>query len=172
MRILCIEDNEDTRELLTTMLGLSDLEAVAVPAAAEALRLMEGEQFSLYIIDGQLPDVGGLSFCEEIRRVDKTTPVVFFTGKALEADREAALLAGANAYVVKPDADGQPACAQAGVVPTPQTVDKTTKPKARAKKSDGKLRRGIQTPSEYQLQTGACRRNHYCVRGNAPYQGK
>ena len=103
-RILCVEDDEDTRELLTTLLGFSDLKAVAVRTAAEALRLMEGERFSLYVIDGQLPDAGGFSFCEQIRRVDKTTPVVFFTGKALEADREAGLLAGANAYVVKPDA--------------------------------------------------------------------
>jgi CheY-like chemotaxis protein len=102
-RILCVEDDEDTRELLITLLGFSDLKAVAVRTAAEALRLMEAERFSLYVIDGQLPDAGGLSFCEQIRRVDKTTPVVFFTGKALEADREAGLLAGANAYVVKPD---------------------------------------------------------------------
>lgn len=56
-----------------------------------------GERFSLYVIDGQLPDAGGLSFCEEIRRVDKTTPVVFFTGKAFEADREVGTLTGASA---------------------------------------------------------------------------
>jgi DNA-binding response OmpR family regulator len=103
MRILCIDDSKDTCELLTTMLGFADLEAVAVPTAAEALRLMESETFSLYVIDGQMPDVGGLTFCEEIRRVDKTTPIVFFTGKSFEADREAGMLAGANAYIVKPD---------------------------------------------------------------------
>ena len=102
-RILCVEDDEDTRELLTTLLGYYDLESVAVATAAEALRLMEGERFSLYVIDGQLPDLGGLSFCEQIRRVDKATPVVFFTGKASESDREAGMLAGANAYLVKPD---------------------------------------------------------------------
>ena len=64
---------------------------------------MEGERFSLHVIDGQLPDVGGLTLCEEIRRADKDTPVVFFSGKAYEEDREAGLRAGANAYVVKPD---------------------------------------------------------------------
>ena len=103
-RILCVEDDEDTRQLLTIMLGFSDLEAVAVPTAAEALGLMEVERFSLYVIDEQLPDAGGFSFCEDIRRVDKATPIVFFTGKAFESDREAGMSAGANAYVVKPDA--------------------------------------------------------------------
>lgn len=103
MRILCVEDNQDTCELLTTMLGIADLEAVSVPDAASALELMKREQFSLYIIDGQMPNVGGLTFCEEIRSVDKTTPIVFFTGKGFEADRAAGMLAGANAYIVKPD---------------------------------------------------------------------
>jgi DNA-binding response OmpR family regulator len=103
MRILCVEDNKDTCELLTALLGIADLEAVAVPDAASALELIAREQFSLYIIDGQMPNVGGFSFCEEIRRVDKITPIVFFTGKGFEADREAGMLAGANAYIVKPD---------------------------------------------------------------------
>lgn len=102
-RILCVEDDADTRQLLTIMLRLSGLESIAVSTAAEALGLMEEERFSLYVIDGQLPGIGGLSFCEEIRRVDKITPVVFFTGNAFEADREAGMLAGANAYVVKPE---------------------------------------------------------------------
>jgi len=105
MRILCIDDNKDTCEMLTAMLGFADLEAVAVHTAAEALRLIESEKFSLYVIDGQLPNVGGFTFCEEIRRVDKSTPIVFFTGKADEADVEAGMLAGANAYVVKPKVD-------------------------------------------------------------------
>ena len=87
------------------MLGLSDIEAVAVPTMAEAVRLIGAERFDLYIIDGRLPDSDGAALCAEIRRADKATPVVFFTGKAHEADREAALLAGANAYVVKPDTD-------------------------------------------------------------------
>jgi len=104
-RILCAEDDKDTRELLTTMLGCAGLGAVAVPTAAEALRLMESERFGLYVIDGELPGVGGLSFCEQIRRADKVTPVVFFTGRAYEEDREAGLRAGADAYVVKPDTD-------------------------------------------------------------------
>ena len=103
MRILCVEDNEDTCELLTAMLGLSDIEAVAAPTMAEAVRLIGAGRFDLYVVDGRLPDSDGAALCVEIRRADEATPVVFFTGRAHEADREAALLAGADAYVVKPD---------------------------------------------------------------------
>jgi DNA-binding response OmpR family regulator len=90
--------------MLQYVSGVNCLACAGVARAAEALRLMENEKFSLYVIDGQMPNVGGFTFCEEIRRVDKVTPIVFFTGKGFEADREAGMLAGANAYIVKPDA--------------------------------------------------------------------
>ena len=102
-RILCVDDDESTCELLTTMLGLSDLEAVGVSDVNEALRLMETEQFSLYVLDGQLPGVSGLALCQQIRAIDKDTPIVIFSGAAYQTDIDAGLLAGANAYVVKPD---------------------------------------------------------------------
>ena len=58
---------------------------------------------SHYIIDGQLPGVSGLGLCEEIRRRDKKTPVIIFSGHGYASDREAGMLAGANVYLLKPD---------------------------------------------------------------------
>jgi CheY-like chemotaxis protein len=37
--------------------------------ARSAVRLMAGEQFRLYIVDGQLPGVSGLTLCQQIRQV-------------------------------------------------------------------------------------------------------
>lgn len=102
-RILCVEDDADTRALLKTMLGLSDFEAVVAPDVGPALRLMERERFSLYVLDGGLPGVSGLSLCEQIRAADARTPIVIFSGHAYASDIEAGMLAGANAYLVKPD---------------------------------------------------------------------
>ena len=103
MRILCVEDDRDTCELLTALLGYSGLEAICVPHVEAALRLMAREQFQLYIIDGQLPDISGLTLCEQIRAKDRHTPVLIFSGRAHEADRRAGMLAGANDYIVKPN---------------------------------------------------------------------
>ena len=103
MRILCVDDDEDTRNLLEHLLGYADMAAVAVPDTAAALGLIAREQFSLYIIDSQLPGVSGLGLCEQIRRRDQQTPVIIFSGHAYPADRAAGLRAGANAYLVKPD---------------------------------------------------------------------
>ena len=60
-RVLCVEDDEDTRHMLKTMLGFSDLEAIVAPDADAALQLMDSEQFRLYVLDGGLQGVKGLS---------------------------------------------------------------------------------------------------------------
>ena len=103
LRILCVEDDPDTCELLTAMLGHHGLEAVCVPEVTAALSLMGKEKFRLYVLDGQLPGVSGLSLCQEIRAADQRTPVVIFSGHGRESDREAGMRAGANAYILKPD---------------------------------------------------------------------
>jgi DNA-binding response OmpR family regulator len=89
--------------MLKTRLGLSDIEAVVASDMGAALGLMERARFSLYVLDGGLRDGNGLSLCEQIRASDARTPIVIFSGHGLASDIEAGILAGANAYLVKPD---------------------------------------------------------------------
>ena len=89
--------------MLKFKLGLSDFETVTVPDMEAALRLMERERFGLYVLDGGLRGVKGQSLCERIRASDARTPIVIFSGHASASDIEAGMLAGANAYLVKPD---------------------------------------------------------------------
>ena len=102
-RVLCVEDDADTRVMLKMTLGFSDFEAVVASDTDAALRLMERERFSLYVLDGGLRGVNGLSLCQQIRAADTRTPIVIFSGHASASDIEAGMLAGANAYLVKPD---------------------------------------------------------------------
>ena len=103
MRILCVDDNEDTRILLEKLLGFSDLEAITVKDTTAALLLIAKERFSLYIIDSQLPGISGLGLCEEIRKHDKETPIIIFSGHGYGLNQAAGILAGANVYIVKPN---------------------------------------------------------------------
>lgn len=103
LRILCVEDDADICELLTTTLGFNSFEAVCVSEVAAAHALMEKEKFRLYILDGQLPGASGLTLCQEIRAVDKVTPIVIFSGHGKASDRAAGLRAGADVYILKPD---------------------------------------------------------------------
>ena len=102
-RVLCVEDDADTRDMLKAKLSLSDFDAVFAPDIEAALRLMERERFCLYVLDGGLRGIKGPSLCEQIRASDARTPILIFSGHAYASDIEAGMLAGANAYLVKPD---------------------------------------------------------------------
>jgi len=105
-RVLCVDDNEDSRVMLITLLRLSLIEAKAVGTATQALSLMKTEKFDLYLLDARLPDLDGFELCRRMRTFDPDTPILFFSGAAYEADKKRAIQAGANAYVIKPDIAG------------------------------------------------------------------
>lgn len=102
-RILCLEDNEDTCIILETMLGRQAFDVISAHDAEEALRLVEKEEFSLYVVDLHLPAMSGLEFCRKVRWAGDQTPILIYTAAAFEADRAEGLRAGANAYLVKPN---------------------------------------------------------------------
>jgi len=105
-RVLCVDDDEDSRVMLVTLLKLALIEAKAVGTAAQALSLIETERFDLYLLDAWLPGLDGFELCRRMRACDSHTPILFFSGAAHEADRKRGIEAGADAYLVKPDVEG------------------------------------------------------------------
>jgi len=105
-RVLCVDDDEDSREMLTQLLKLALIEAKTVGTAVQALSSMETERFDLYVIDAWLPKIDGFELCRRMRAVDQHTPILFFSGAAYETDKKRGIQAGANAYVVKPNVNG------------------------------------------------------------------
>ena len=102
-RILCVDDDDDTRWMLSIMLGQAGYEVKSASGVAEALKLVRTECFDLYLLDRTFADGTGLELCRRIREFDTQTPVVFFSGLALESDRQLGLEAGAQVHLVKPD---------------------------------------------------------------------
>ena len=105
-RVLCVDDDEDSREMLSALLKFSQIETTAVATAAQAMSSIEGERFDLYLLDAWLPDLSGFDLCRQIRNLDPQTPILFFSGAAYEADKKRGIDAGANGYVIKPDIAG------------------------------------------------------------------
>ena len=105
-RVLCVEDDEDSREMLSMVLKFRRIDTKAVGTAAQALSLIQTERFDLYLLDTRLPDLDGFELCRRMREFDPCTPILFFSGAGLEADKKRAIDAGANAYVTKPDVEG------------------------------------------------------------------
>ena len=106
LRVLCVDEDEDCREMLRALLSLSRIEARAVATAGEALSLIQAERFDLYLLEAWLPDLDGFELCRQMRAFDPHTPILFYSGAAYETDKKKGLEAGANAYVTKPDVDG------------------------------------------------------------------
>jgi len=105
-RALCVEDDEDSRDMLSTLLRFLRIEAKAVATAAQALSLIQAERFDLYLLDAWLPDLDGFELCRRMRDFDPHTPILFFSSAAYDDDKKRGIEAGANAYVTKPDVDG------------------------------------------------------------------
>jgi CheY-like chemotaxis protein len=106
LRVLCVDDDEDSRVMLTALLKLAFIEAKAVGTGAEALSSIQAEPFDLYMLDSRLPDVDGFELCRRLRAMNPHAPILFFSGAAFETDKKKGIEAGANAYLIKPDLDG------------------------------------------------------------------
>ena len=102
-RVLYVDDDDDSREMLRMLLEMRSIETKAVGTAAEALSTIKAEHFDLYLLDAWLPDLDGFELCRQMRSYDSHTPILFFSGAGHEADQKMAHQAGANAYVIKPN---------------------------------------------------------------------
>jgi DNA-binding response OmpR family regulator len=99
-RILCVEDDPDTCELLKVILTWYEFKAVHT--AREGLELARSQLFDLYLLDNWLPDSSGIELCSRIRDLDQNTPIVFLSAAAYNSDHRQAMSAGATAYLDKP----------------------------------------------------------------------
>ena len=105
-RVLCIDDHEDTSEMLKLLLTQEDYEVVTAVTMTEALSLAKSQEFDLYLLDRHLPDGSGLELCAKLNEATPGVPCIFYTGDAYDIHRLEAMAAGADDYVAKPDIDG------------------------------------------------------------------
>ena len=106
-RILYIEDHVDTRELVSLVLSQNEYEVTVRGTIADGLPLARSGNFDLILLDSWLPDGSGLEFCKQIRQRDNLTPILFYSAAAYETDRQEAIAAGAQGYLVKPSQNAE-----------------------------------------------------------------
>lgn len=101
MRILHVEDNEDTRTLVAFVLEAEGWEAVSVDNPTAALSHAASGGFDLYLIDNWMDDGdSGNTLCANLRSIDRDTPILFYSGAVL--DVETLRASGAQGYLEKP----------------------------------------------------------------------
>lgn len=102
-RILCVEDDEDTCQLLSLIFDSSEYQFVFTSTAEEALAKTQAEKFDLYFFDVVLPgEESGLELARTIREFDQKTPIIFHSADAMPQQVQAGFDAGAQAYITKP----------------------------------------------------------------------
>jgi len=104
-QILCVEQNEDTRFMMSVLLSLEGYEVVSAGTFAEGLQKAESEFFDLYIIDQAFPDGVGTEMCKKIRTFDQDTPILYYSSVPRESDLRKAIAAGVQSYLIKPYVD-------------------------------------------------------------------
>ena len=100
--ILYVEDDEDTRELVTFLLAMNNYRVVAAENCDDALMLARSGKFDLYLIDNWMSGCSGVDLCKKLREFNPLTPILFYSGVAHENDKQQAFTAGARGYLVKP----------------------------------------------------------------------
>ncbi len=103
MRILYVEEHAESCELLALWLSGSGYEIVSTNTLSDGLRLAKSETFVAFILSGKFIDGTGLDLCLQIRLFDSNTPIIFYSALARDSDLVAAVNAGAQAYLIKPD---------------------------------------------------------------------
>ncbi len=103
-KILIIEDNPANMKLARLLLRHIGHNVLCAVDAEIGLTMARQEQPDLILMDIQLPGMDGLTATALLKGDPATaaTPVIALTALAMKADEEKSLLAGCDAYIVKP----------------------------------------------------------------------
>ena len=106
VRVLLIEDDDDTREAYAAMLAQLGAEPRAEPSAARGLAALSEFQPDVIISDVAMPGEDGLSFIRKVRGRERErgdhVPAAALTALASDEDRRRALEAGFQLHIAKP----------------------------------------------------------------------
>ncbi|MGF1934255.1 MAG: response regulator [Nostoc sp. ChiQUE02] len=106
LRLLVVDDDADTRTLLTFLFELDGAEIITAASAGDALEIISFFKPDILISDIYLPDDNGCSLLIKLRKLEamrgRRIPAIALTASAFDEDRNRALLAGYDIYRCKP----------------------------------------------------------------------
>jgi CheY-like chemotaxis protein len=104
LKVLYIEDDADSVELVRTLLGQHEaVELLARPDGRSGLAAALGHNPDLVLLDLELPDISGVDVLRVLRtHAARDIPVIVMTANPTPQSAAAARAAGVEAYLVKP----------------------------------------------------------------------
>jgi CheY-like chemotaxis protein len=103
-RVLVIEDNEDNLALMRLLLERAKYKVFVAMDGAEGVEIANKEQPDIILLDLAMPNMDGWEVTTELKAniLTKNIPIIVVTAHALPKDRDRALAAGCDAFIVKP----------------------------------------------------------------------
>jgi DNA-binding response OmpR family regulator len=99
--VLVVEDTDEIRELVTTVLRRAGFDVREAVSGAAALEEVRRDAPDLIVLDLGLPDADGTEVCRQIR-AETQCYVLMLTARAEEVDLLIGLAVGADGYMAKP----------------------------------------------------------------------
>ncbi|PRD47011.1 response regulator transcription factor [Sphingobacterium haloxyli] len=102
-KILLAEDDPNLGELLKDYLELKGkFDVTLAQDGDEALTAFRKDEYDLCIFDVMMPKKDGFSLGKDIRKMDKTVPIIYATAKGMMEDKTQAFELGGDDYITKP----------------------------------------------------------------------
>ena len=101
-RILLVEDDQSFGVVLRDYLMMNDFDVTLATDGEQGLKEFTEKDYDLCLFDVMMPKKDGFSLAEDIKKMDKTTPIIFFTAKNMREDILKGYQIGADDYITKP----------------------------------------------------------------------
>jgi two-component system KDP operon response regulator KdpE len=100
--ILVVDDESSIRQALRVTLGTIGFGVAEASTGEQALAMIRTEHYDAVLLDMNMPGMGGMIACREIRRLSPGLPILMLTIRDSQDDKVEALESGADDYVTKP----------------------------------------------------------------------
>jgi len=105
MRILHVDNDVGSRDIVTYVLEQAGHEVATASTPDVALAVARNGRFDLFILENRYQTESGVELCKKIRGFDPGARILFYLSQGNEMDISDGLAAGAKAYVLKPELD-------------------------------------------------------------------
>ena len=102
--VLLADDSASVRQIVSMVLKTNGFQVIEAQDGLAALEKLDGQKIHLIISDVNMPNMDGVSFVENARKVDayKFTPILMLTTETDEDLKARAKAQGVKAWLVKP----------------------------------------------------------------------
>ena len=101
-QILVVEDDTNTRKLMTAVLKENGFYPVPAGNGMEALNLLDNHHIDLVLLDIMMPGMDGYELTKRLRESNYSLPILMVTAKQLPEDKHRGFIVGTDDYMTKP----------------------------------------------------------------------